>query len=306
MGLKNWFKFYLILIFVFVIILNFQELLPLKELYLWLKIGQQESLYQQITPEQGTAGNVLQKQKTETIIHLGEWDKNSLNNLIKNSKKYNVFGERIEYISQKFLNTSYKKNTLVGKKDLPEKFVVNLKKIDCFTFLDYVLSLGIANDFEDFFKKLKSVRYNSGIVNFKKRNHFFSQWIDNNSNYFSYILKDLQNSVCLIKKLNQKQNGEYWVEGIAPFREEICFLPREIILDKRFDFESGDIVGFYTNLKGLDVTHLGIISLQDSEIYLRHASQKKKKVVDEKLKSYLENNLQYSGLIIVRPIYSSS
>ncbi len=236
----------------------------------------------------------------ETVIQLGKWNNDSLDALIQESKKYENRNDRIDYISQRFLGTPYKAKTLIGDKNLPEKLVINLENVDCFTFLDYVLSLSIVDDVSDFFERFKFIRYESGKVDFKTRNHFFSQWIDNNADYLSEVSDRFENSVCLIKELNKKKDGEYWVEGIAPFKKKVCYIPKDSVLSKSFNsnFRNGDIIGFYTNLNGLDVTHLGIISIQDSEIYLRHATPKYQEVVDEKLETYLKRNVEYDGLII--------
>ncbi len=238
----------------------------------------------------------------QTKVVLGKWNNDSLGALIQESKKYENRNDRIDYISQRFLSTPYKDKTLIGDKDLPEKLVINLENVDCFTFLDYVLSLSIVDNVNDFFKKLKFIRYESGKVDFKTRNHFFSQWIDNNADYLFDISNRFENSVCLIKEFNKKKDGEYWVKGIAPFKKEVCYIPKDTVLSKSFNsnFRNGDIIGFHTDLEGLDVTHLGIISIQDSEIYLRHATPKYQEVVDEKLEAYLKRNVEADGLIIVR------
>ena len=157
-----------------------------------------------------------------------------------------------------------------------------------------------ADNVNDFYEKLKFIRYKSGKVDFKTRNHFLSQWIDNNDDYLSDVSNTFRNSVCLIKELNKKGNGQYWVEGITPFEKKICYIPKEIVLDELFNLKlkNSDIVGFYTDLNGLDVSHLGIISIQNSQIYLRHASFEHKKVIDEKLETYLRTNTKWNGLII--------
>lgn len=305
MNLKNQIKLFIVLlIFVVLIIVvvgykSYQYLTVVEEYNLSTE-NLSDSLFGNKTE------TVIQLDKPgttfQTKVVLGKWNNDSLNALIQESKKYKNINDRIDYISQRFLGIPYKDKTLIGDKNLPEKLVINLEGVDCFTFLDYVLSLAIVDDINDFFKKLKFIRYESGKVNFKTRNHFFSQWIDNNVDYLLEVSDKFGNSVCLIKELNKKKDGEYWVEGITPFKKKVCYIPKDSVLSKSFNsnFRNGDIIGFYTNLEGLDVTHLGIISIQDSEIYLRHATPKYQKVVDEKLEAYLKRNVEFDGLIIVR------
>lgn len=201
---------------------------------------------------------------------------------IEISKEYQVelpaINNRIVYISERFLGTPYRANTLIGGPDTPEQLVDNRGQVDCFTFLDYVLTEAVGEN-------VKFIRYKDGIVSFETRNHYFTQWIENNSKYLFNASKD----ICLLKELDA-------VEGIASFEQEICYTSDLTKL------ENGDFVGFYTNKEGLDVTHVGIIIIKDSQIYLRHASSKDKKVVDEKLKDYLEKNKKSPGLIIARTL----
>lgn len=244
----------------------------------------------------------LSRDKTKIVINLGKWTRDSLNILIQDSKKYQKVNDRIDYISERFLGTSYQAGTLIGSQDLAEQFVVNLEGVDCFTFVDYIISLAISDNLGDFYDKLQAIRYKSGQIDYKSRNHFFSQWIDNNSDYLSNVSNKFEGSVCTVRELNKKEAGGYWVEGIPFFKKNVCYLPRKVILSQPLDsiFENGDIVGLYTDLEGLDVSHLGIILIQNSGIYLRHASSKTKKVVDLNLKDFLARKRELKGLIIVR------
>lgn len=240
--------------------------------------------------------------KEKAIINFGKWDNKSLSDFIENSKKDKNTGDRINYISQGFIGVSYQGNTLVGAKNIPEKFIINLGGVDCSTLSDYVLALVFANDIKDFSEKLRLIRYELGKIDFANRNHFFSQWVKNNSNYLSDISDNFTGSVCETKELNKKKEGDYWVDGIEPFIQKICYVPRNIILDKSFEskLKNGDIVGFHTSSIGLDVTHEGIISIKNNEVYLIHASSKYNKVIEEKLSEYLKRNLWSDGLIIAR------
>ncbi len=59
-------------------------------------------------------------------------------------------------------------------------------------------------------------------------------------------------------------------------------------------------VGVYSDLEGLDVSHVGIITVEDNIRYFRHASSAKayRKVVDQELKDYLADK---PGIIVLRP-----
>lgn len=64
--------------------------------------------------------------------------------------------------------------------------------------------------------------------------------------------------------------------------------------------QTGDYVGIYSPLAGLDVSHTGIIIKKGNQVWLRNASSLKKnmKVVDTPLLSYIKTR---PGIVIARP-----
>ena len=250
-----------------------------------------------------TSVNSISKDFEEIII-LGSWSEDKINNLIDSSKRYKTPSERIDFISGKFLNTKYVDHTLTGDIKTSEVFTINLDGLDCFTYLDYVQALTISNNFEDFKKNLIKIRYNNAIVDFKKRNHFFTDWAFNNSKYIFDATKNISttNASTVIKYLNKKNENDVYLEGIAPKKREIHYIPsKEVDTEVLNNLKTGDYIGIYTNLKGLDVTHTGIAIKKGDELFFRHASSKSSnmKVVDEKLLEYIEKK---PGIIILRTL----
>ena len=70
-----------------------------------------------------------------------------------------------------------------------------------------------------------------------------------------------------------------------------------VVLDA---LSTGDYAGIYSDLKGLDVSHVGIIIRKDNSLSFRHASsqQEYRKVVDQDFKEYIINK---PGIVILRP-----
>lgn len=239
---------------------------------------------------------------TGMIVRIGKWDNDSLAKIIGESKKYQSAGDRINYLSRQFLETPYfwtpTATTSKKRRILPEKLVIDLSKIDCFTFLDYIVALAYSNNLEDFYQGVKLNRYKDGKVSFQKRNHFFTQWLKNNL-YIKDVSHSFKNSKCIIKNINKNR---ILIWGIPSFRQKICYIPKKFIFDETFlnDIKNGDIVGFYIDTLGLDVKHVGIVFVKDSKIFLRHASPKQKKVAEESLEEYLSRNKWVKGLIISR------
>ncbi|MCX8030306.1 MAG: DUF1460 domain-containing protein [Thermodesulfovibrionales bacterium] len=220
--------------------------------------------------------------------------------MIKISKTIGNIGKKIDFISSQFLNIPYKKNTLIGNFNSQEILTINFDYVDCFTFLDYVEALRQSNSFVDFIENLKKVRYKDATVDYKKRNHFFTDWIDNNSKSIENITHVLgkESSITIKKILNLKQGNIYHLPGIEPKPRNITYLPK--LTDHVISLlQTGDYIGIYSHDEWLDVSHVGIIIKKDT-LYLRHASAQKKvnRVIDEELLDYLHNK---PGIIILRP-----
>src|SRR5262245_50727990 len=88
-------------------------------------------------------------------------------------------GVRIESVSREFLGLPYS-NTLVGSAHQPEVFVASLDTFDCVTYIETVLALAGASTPTHFSELLRQLRYDRGRVEWKKRNHYMTQWIRNN------------------------------------------------------------------------------------------------------------------------------
>lgn len=77
-------------------------------------------------------------------------------------------------VSALFLQVPYGANTLIGSATIPEQLVVELTRVDCFTYADYVETLIRSSSRTDFLTQLAQIRYRDGDVAFTKRRHFFT------------------------------------------------------------------------------------------------------------------------------------
>jgi hypothetical protein len=234
-------------------------------------------------------------------ITLGRWTGEKLDLFLKKSSQIHHTGSQIDFISRQFLNTDYKESTLTGDINTPEILVMNLEKVDCFTLLDYVEAMRLSESFSDFKENLKRVRYRSGKVVFENRNHFFTDWQEYNAGCIENITGqiNIQNIKTVKKLLNKKEDGASCLQGILPRERTIQYIASEDIDHSLlFHLETGDYVGIYSALQGLDVSHVGIVVKDRGEVYLRHASSKQRKVVDEVLRQYVSEK---PGLIVLRP-----
>lgn len=236
-------------------------------------------------------------------INLGRWTVKTLSEAIQEFANLSSAGEQVSRISERFLGTPYEENTLVGSKDTQEKLTVHLAGLDCFTYIDYVEASRLSNSYDTFLDTLQHTRYRSGVVRFEYRNHFFSDWVEHNGDQVADVTKKVGGNAAMAveKELNQKKDGSVFLEGIPVTPRTITYIPSAAITDEIMKkLHTGDYIGVYTDIDGLDVTHTGIFIRNDSGTYLRHASSREEtqKVIDENFLTYLKNK---PGIVVYRP-----
>ncbi|MEE8043976.1 MAG: N-acetylmuramoyl-L-alanine amidase-like domain-containing protein, partial [Thermodesulfobacteriota bacterium] len=173
----------------------------------------------------------------------------------------------------------------------------------CFTYIDYVEAMRLSANLDDFNRNLKDIRYKDGNVTFENRNHFFSDWPVQNSNNVKDVTYEIggKKAIEVEKNLNLKSDGSKFLPGIPVVERKFYYIPSSEIDNGMIGkLHTGDYVGIYTDIEGLDVTHTGIVIKKDYQVFLRHASsrQKNNKVVDEDLIEYIQNT---PGMVIFRP-----
>jgi hypothetical protein len=212
-------------------------------------------------------------------------------------------GERIGLLSSHLLGTAYAEATLIGDDLTPEMFVINLKGVDCMTFVEYIEAMRISSSFPGLIASLKRVRYKSGIVDFHSRNHFFSDWRESNRDLIEDLTERIGGAAAVLvrKKLNEKEDGTSFLQGIQAVTREISYIPSGAV-DSRIieNLRTGDYIGIFSPIPGLDVSHTGIMVRQNEIVYLRHASShpENSQVVDQDFRNYI---VGVPGIIVYRP-----
>ncbi|MFZ2196382.1 MAG: N-acetylmuramoyl-L-alanine amidase-like domain-containing protein [Thermodesulfovibrionales bacterium] len=236
-------------------------------------------------------------------IDLGKWTEAELDKIIREAFLIEDAGSRIEFLSGFFIGLEYKESTLLGNISTVEVFVINFSGVDCFTFIDYIEAMRLSDSFESFKRALKQVRYLNGLISFKNRKHFFTDW----SEYAPSSVDDLTAEIgggrvkSIAKSMNLKENGTPHLQGVESFHRTINYIPSEDVNSSVLQkLKTGDYAGIYSAMQGLDVSHVGIIIRDRDTFSLRHASSDKRsrKVVDQELQEYITGT---PGLIILRP-----
>jgi hypothetical protein len=245
--------------------------------------------------------NVLLPPAYNETILLGTWSEEKFDGLIAEASKTKNIGERIAFLSGQFLGTPYKESTLIGNATAPEILVINIEAFDCFTFLDCIEAMRLSRSFVDFHKSLIRIRYKEDLVKYERRNHFFTDWFVYNTDFVQDITREIGGKKIKTSKkiLNRKDDGSYFVPGIGLFERMISYIPSERV-NKTIcaQLRTGDYVGIYSSLSGLDVSHVGIIVKGGPGMYFRHASSAAQKVIDQDFSEYIVGKL---GIIILRP-----
>lgn len=248
------------------------------------------------------------------------------NQLIQQVKQLQIRdrGALMVHVGKQFMGTSYVAHTLETGPE--EMMVINLREMDCTTFVEYTLALSrtisSANPgTEKFIKELEKIRYRHGKRDgYLSRLHYFSEWILDNSR--RGIVKDVSREIAHILYPNKinfmskhadsyqvlKDNPELVTE-ISKKEESISqevfwYIPKGQLPVFEGKIKEGDIIAITTIIDGLDVIHTGIAIRETGQLKLLHASSAEKEVVVStgSLSEYLHNSRNASGIMIVRPL----
>jgi len=234
-------------------------------------------------------------------------------------------GDIITEIGKSFLGTDYEAHGI--ERDGEEQLVINLTGLDCTTFLEntIVFSRLVKKEksaFKDYQNELIYLRYRDGKIDqYPSRLHYFSDWIYNNQQ--KGIVKDITEDIGgeptsfnlnfmsthpdAYKHL--KENPAF-IPVIEEQEKEISsrtyyYIPKEKISSIEEKIHNGDLIAFITNMKGLDIGHVGIaVKEKDGRIHLLHAPLvgSKVQITEAPLSEYVLSVKKHSGVIVLRPV----
>lgn len=221
-----------------------------------------------------------------------------------------------------FLGVPYVGKTLEYE---PERLIVNLREMDCMTFVENVLALAEASasgtpSWQTYLEKLQQIRYRDGkIEDYTSRLHYTSDWIYENEKkgLIADITKEI-GGVPLAMDISfvsthpesymQMQSHPEYIAVMEKKEKEInsrqyYYIPKEEIDNREAQIRTGDIVCFVTSIKGLDISHVGIIHKEGDKMTFIHASSGKKRVIinEESLQDYVLGIKKSKGIMVLRP-----
>jgi cell wall-associated NlpC family hydrolase len=243
--------------------------------------------------ESGQAEGVLESRRM-TREPPRDLSRRKVASLLATTKGNGSAGDRIEVLSRQFLRHPYRANALIGSASTPEVFTASLDGFDCVTYLETVLALSRASKVEDFVDWLRRIRYAKGRVEWRRRNHYMTGWIRNNTR--DGIVRRVRTSAPAIVKERKLDV----LPGLPPVRVRFACVPKGSAPRLVRRLQTGDLVFFASTRKHLDVFHCGILVRTGDTVRLRHASRSRGAVVEQDLTEFMRNN-RMAGVIVVRP-----
>lgn len=230
-------------------------------------------------------------------------------------------GEIVQAIADNFLGKPYAAGLL--DKSGEEKLIVTLNKFDCVLFVETVLAIarGVAvqdYDYQNFVNRIEEQRYLNGKMNgYCSRLHYFSDWINDNQKRQTVenITAEL-GGVPMNKTLNfmsqhrssypQMLKDEATYQCIVSQEADLAkttvnYIPTNRIKSVYSQLKPGDIVAVATDVKGLDVTHTGLVYRNaDGNMGLIHASPAGEVTVAYDLQRYISRVESAIGIVVAR------
>lgn len=231
------------------------------------------------------------------------------------------------FYARKFVGKPYVAHTLEVCD--PECLVVNLRELDCTTFVETVCALALTHrqggkHFKDYCRNLEKLRYWHGVTDgYCSRLHYFTWWMHDNIQ--KGLVSEVTDPQCFTSPITVNNHymsdhaDQYrFLSGKADRIREIRRLEQQYNRNDGFYLpesktgwnarrlqciHSGDIVAIVTTKAGLDYSHLGFaVWGDDGRLHLLHASSAQKKVVEERrtLAAYLAGIKSSVGIRVLR------
>ena len=229
----------------------------------------------------------------------------------------------IEFYAHQLLGTPYVVHTLEADEEV---LTINIHELDCLTFIEslYALTRATLNhrySWRDYAANIENVRYRGGTMgDYSSRIHYISEWIIDNHlrGNLVEVTPDLPHADYMVKNIDymsknpsqyrQLKNDTAMVEKIRRYelrQHRFPYLKRSWLNDKdvKAALRSGDFISLVTKADGLDVSHNGIIIVDDKgNPYLLDASMSGGKVMLESkpLFKFLERSKNNIGVRVFR------
>lgn len=265
-----------------------------------------------------------QRVKKVSAIKYSSEDTIRLNELIEKCKpnSHQPIGQISIQVAHELLNTPYVAATL--ETDGDEQLVINLREMDCTTFVENVIALSICLKkqhctFDQYCQTITQLRYRNGVINgYPSRLHYFTEWLVNNQKKkiitiisdsignapFDATVNFMSTHPDKYKQLTLKPEliPEIAKTEALISAQNLKYIPKDQVALFEDKINDGDIIAIATSLAGLDISHVGIAVHVNNRLHFYHASSTEKKVVlsAKPLSEYLAGIKSNTGILVAR------
>ena len=232
-------------------------------------------------------------------------------------------GEIMARLGRTFVGTKYTPGTL--EVPGPERLVINLRELDCVTFIENMLALARvlrsgSGGYDAFKRELVHIRYRDGKLNgYPSRLHYFSEWIANNE--AKGIVRNITRE---LGGIEDKEPINFMTSHIDAYRQladtanvkEIRAIEQRLSATPRYyipegsiaavapKIRDGDIIGATSTLTGLDIAHTGLALWVNGKLHLMHAPLvgKAVEISELPLGERIKGIEKQDGIMVARPL----
>jgi hypothetical protein len=224
-------------------------------------------------------------------------------------------------VAKSFLGTPYVTGTLNSPG--PETLTINLRELDCWTFMENSLAIALAAQtakpaFDSLADFVQQLRYWGGTVDgYASRIHYFSGWLlqAEKAGHLRDLTRELGGipyrkkirymsarpqkypelkNPATLKKIQQTENRLN--------QHSWYFIPQEKIAKVEHLLRDGDLIALTSWKNDLDISHQGFAIHQNGRIHLLHASSLGKRVLisAQPLQQYVRSQKGQTGIMVAR------
>ena len=231
----------------------------------------------------------------------------------------------VELFGRQFIDTPYVAHTL--ECDSAECLTVNLGQLDCTTFVETAMALAYTGaehrrSWRDFVYNLRRLRYRGGEVDgYASRLHYIADWAADNRHRGNLVdvtesfprVNTVTRTIDFMSAHRDRYPALVDDEQYRRIRSvedgyrnhRFPYIKTTDLASKATQaaFRSGDVIALVSNLKDLDVTHMGIVVKDAAGVpYLMHASSVdgKVEISDRPLAEVVKRNRNWIGVRVFR------
>lgn len=226
---------------------------------------------------------------------------------LEETQKEPSFAHRIERVSRAFLGARYKRDPLgEGRKGRRDRHpIVDLRNVDCLTFVEQVLAFSQRARFDAAVELLQRYRYTGGVIRWSKRRHLMElQWLPELTR--AGALQDVtraiggdetREAVRRITRTHYSGAFRYFrrLGAALPLGEaRVTYVPARTAYAHRRKLRPGTLLALVRRTPTewpIFITHVGLIVARGDELVFRHAIHTHKRVIEEPLSRVLRRHV---------------